>query len=417
MRRLYSTLLLVLLALALAGWVFWRYFYIATIQIDPLPTQATVSINGKPSVDRLFQVPAGSYQFSVGAPGYRTENFSITVGTGDQVTKRVELVNLPKATKLLDGPLTSVAASNDRKILYFQKDTSLQRYDLTAPEGSPAVPITPALTDVTQVNWSKDFALALLYKKDGEVGLYDFNRYDLLHQEYRLLDKGIKNSQWNPDASGLFYQFQTDAEYSLVKATRSGAISERLADLRNLPIQSPDLIMTTAPNNLIYFSSRNPKVAGDIFLFSTFERIFAPITESGSAYGPVVAPDGKRIVYLDNGELVAAEPNGKNKRNLAVRSKLGNYDFIDGHRVIVFASNSIAVVDTSDGSQQSYEVYAPSDAISSLIPDPNGQRLYYVYRGDLYRLDFKPAPTNAAPPTPATSPLPSSSPTSPGATP
>ncbi len=392
MKRLYWTLFFVLIAIGVAGFVFWRYFLQATIAIDPVPSTAVVTINGTPIADRTFHVNRGQYMIAVSAPGYQSQSFKVNVGIGSRIMKRVVLASLPRPTRLLDGPLRSLTLSGDRKTLFFERGGVLYLLDLTAASPIP-VPITPVLTGIGEIDWSPDFALALIHKTNGEVGLYDFNRYDLLHQEYRPLPSGVGATAWAADASGFYYDYQDMAsgEHAIIKADRAGANPVRLFDWRsvaNFPLATPKL--TTGPGSLLLLTPPNKKTRGDLFIFDTFQKTPpAAITESGHATGPILSPDKSRLLYTDNGELVVSDISGSNKRNLTLRPRPGNYSFVDNSTVAVLLPNQLALVNTLNGSLQNNEIYAPSDKIETLFTDPAGSLVYYTYQDKLYTIKIK----------------------------
>lgn len=403
MNRLYLSLLFVVLVMGVAGWVFWRYFYLASVSIDPLPSEATISVDGKTVPDRTLRLPRGDYKIEISAPGYRSQQFIAKVSYGSQINRRVELEALPSPKKLLDGPLASLAPTPDRKAVFFAKKGVLHQYSLAIPpEGAPAppaVPITPLLTGITAIDWADDFNLAIFYKK-GELLLYDFNRYDLLHQEQRALDTTYTDTAWASDGSGFYAIKQVpNGEYSLVKANRAGEGVTRLLDLTGFPIKK--LSILAGPPNLLILSSAEAKRPGDseasavadIYLFDAFQRLPpAPITESGRASAPVLSPDRTKIAYLDSGELVTADITGKNKRNTGLRPRAFNYSFADSNKLMVLTANQVSLFSLADGVKTELEVYAPSEVVSDFMANPDGETVYYVYQGDLYRLNSQSQP-------------------------
>jgi hypothetical protein len=395
MKRLIITLLLVLLAFIVAGYVFWRYFYLGNITLDPRPSNATISVNGKPVADRTLRLPSGTYTITVSAPGYRSQEFKTKIGIGSQLNKRVTLAVLPQPVLLLSAPINSINPDSEKENLYFEHQNVLYRYNLSQPTLSP-VALTPPLKDTVSVNWSPDFQLALITKKDGEVQLYDFNRYDLLHQSYRQLDSGIQTTLWTKEGDGFFYEYLLPkSEHSLIKVDRGGRNPVRLADLTNL-FANPDLkpltklVWQQATSTQLILSQKDTKQPADILLFNAHERTIQKVTDSTAAYGPVISPSGSQIAYLDNGELVTAQLDGKNKRNLVLRPQLGTYSFLDDKQLVVLRPNMVTVINVTDGTSKDYEVYAPSDSIDYLAIDPNSKTLYYTFKGSLYRLDFQP---------------------------
>lgn len=393
MKKLYLTLFLVILAITFAGFIYWRFFFISSFNIDPVPSNATVSINGQTTPDRSIQLAKGDYTVTVSAPGYRSQSFTVSVGYGSQVNKRVELEQLPKPKQVLEGPIESLQPTPNRQEIFFKRSGVFYRFPLVSDRPIPAVPITPTLTDVETATWSPDFALALLRKTNGETGLYDFNRYDLLHQEYRSLGLGINSPVWLADGSGFYYEEVKDGQRSLMRANRAGTGSTRIMNLTNFPMS--DLQIQLGSGTLLVISSKKANEPTstektDIVLLDTHQQTVGAITESGRASHPVLSPNKSLIAYLDSGELVTSEITGKNKRNYNLRPKAGSYLFIDEVNVAVFTPNLVTVVNTHNGSRQTYEIYAPSDEIGNLFADPSGKIIYYTFGGNLYQINFRP---------------------------
>jgi hypothetical protein len=390
--KLYSTLLFVVAALAVAGFVFWRFFYLATITISPAPTTATVTINGTPTADRVFRVPSGSYQFTVAADGYRPQNLTVNVSLGSSVSKKVELVSLPQPEKLLEGNIRSLATSTDGKIIYFEKGNVLYRHELNTPI---VAPITPPLNPITSVDWSEDFALALIHYVDGNVDLYDFNRYDLVHQEAKPLGKTIKQTAWIGDGTGFYYVNRTEAgDVAMMRANRAGSDVTRVGELAGFPL--PNFSMTIGQTHQLFLANKDLTQTGDIFLFNAHQRLFGQLTQSGASYGPIVSPNRKQIVYNENGELVTATAEGQQKRNLTVRARVGNYRFLNDTTVAALGVNTISFIDTTTGKAESLEVFAPNDNVTGFTALPDGHVLY-VYQNQLYRLNPREVKTAASP--------------------
>lgn len=388
MKRLYITLFAIIAVLVLAGFIFWQYFFLATLSLDITPKDAQVVINGKPVIERVVRLPKGTHTIEINAPGYRSESFTVKTGYGSQESKQITLIDLPKPTKILTGPIASVVVNDTKDRVFFSQNNTLYQFDLGAPAGAPVIPITPVLSNIKQVIWSPDFKLALLQKTDGEFGLYDFNRYDLLHQEYRIFNKNIKQAVWSPDGSGFYAEYLgEDGEHSFIKANPTNTTQTRLAGLVGFPFKNFSFI-ASSPTNLIV-SSTNLKEPSDLLTFDTHQKNFVPLTDSQAAYGPVVSANQSKIAYIDNGELVIADIDGKNKRNTGVRAKVGNYTFLDSDRVLAFTANQLTVITVADGTKKDYAVYAPNDSIANLFASSDGKTIYYTYKDSLYRLNVE----------------------------
>lgn len=387
MKHLYLTFALVILAISAAGFVYWRYFFLATVAIDPVPGEAVISVNGQPKVDRTLKLPPGKYDIKVAAEGYRSQQFPVKVGYGTVINKRVELLPLPKPKLILTGPIGSTKPTSDKKEIFFEQKGVLYRYPLTEALPPVAIPITPAIADLERINWSPAFDLALISKKGGETGLYDFKRYDLLRQEYRPLGSNLGATLWKEDGKGFFAEDRS-AGRLLTLANRAGTGSSVVLDLTTLPIEAWQL--QHGPANILILSEAAANKTADIMVVDTYQKSIAPITDSLRAIKPVLNPTKSRLAYLDNNELVTSEVNGQNKRNHGLRPKPGNYTFIDEMNLAVFSPNLVTIINTGDGTKTEYEIYALSDAIDGLFADPSGKILYYTFDGNLYQINFRP---------------------------
>ncbi len=387
MKKLYLSLILLVITLSFVGFIFWRYYYLATITIEPNPTDAVITVNGQSIADRTFRLPRGDYQIEISKPGYRTQALLVKAGLGTQVNKSVALEALPQPTSLLKGAIRSVAMSPDKKAIFFEQNNTLYTYSLVAPAATPAIPITPQLSDIKSVDWSPDFQLALIHKNSGETGLYDFKRYNLLHQEYQVLAAGNQQAVWASDGNSFIYENKgSDGEHSLIRANRAGGEISRLAGLAGFPVTNLELTGGSGTN--LYLSNKDVQSAGDIFLFDSHQRTVTPLTDSTRAYGPVTSADGSKLLYQDNGELVVADADGKNKRNLNIRARVGNYQFIDNKTVAVLTANTVTTITIENAAQKSYEVYAPDDAVDNFSVDTTGKTIFYSYKDTFYQLPF-----------------------------
>lgn len=387
MKHLYLTLAFVVATLAVAGFVFWRYFYLATIIIDPIPTDATVTLDGKATPERTLRVKRGRHQIRVSAEGYQAMETTVDATLGSQYVRRFELVPLPRPTKLLDGPIRSVRMAADGQSLFYAKDGTLFIIPATLDKsGLPAVPITPPINELTAVEWAPDFSLAIVHKQD-EVGLYDFKKYDLLHQEYRRFDSAGIATAWTADGTAIVAETELEDRRLLVRRNRAGGEPTNLSDLTNFPLK--DISLLTGPGNLTVISSQSAESPNDILLFDIHQRLIIPLTDSGRAMAPVLSADRSLIAYLDNGELVTAEISGKNKRNHALRPQPTAYSFIGKDRLAVITPNNLTIINLQDGSRQSTEIFAPSGAIRQLMADSDGKLFHYLYQDSLYRLILK----------------------------
>ncbi len=384
MSRLYLSLILAFIALGLAGFVFWRYFYLGTLVLDLVPTQATVTLNGVAVPDRTLHLRRGTYEVTVSAPGYRNESFTHTSSLGRQANKRLELVSLPRPKLILDGAISSVATNAERTHLFFVKDHTLYRLNL-AVAGQPAQAITPKLAGIVRVDWSPDFALAILYKTNGEVGLYDFNRYDLLNQSYKVLGQTITATTWEADGSAYYYLNQLpDGTNLLVKADRSGTDIARY-DHIGVPAGTK-VTLVSGPANQVLITGTDRQRPNDIIVSDNYTRTITPLTTSQNAFAPVLSPSKKYLAYLENGELVVATAAGKDRRNTNLRPRANSYAFVSETSLAVLTANMISLINPQTGETTSHEVYAPDDTITALIASADGKVVSYVYKGNLFAL-------------------------------
>ncbi len=383
MTRLYLSLILALAILALAGFVFWRYFYLDVLVLDIIPTEATVTVNGTPVADRTLHLKQGSYQLVISAPGYRSQSFSYSARLGGHTTKRVELVSLPKPQKVIDSAMHSLRTNADHSILYFAQDDTLYRLNLTEA-GQPAEPITPKLNGIRRVDWAPDFSLAILYRQNGEVGVYDFNRYDLLNQSYKAMTQPVTDTAWDVSGTSFYYLTKLpDGISLLVQADRSGNDLVRYDHL-GIPANRK-VRLVQGPTNEVMITGADPAVPDDIISSNNHTRTVIPITTSQNAYDPVFSDDKKQLAFRENGELVMATHEGKDRRNTNIRPNGETYAF-GPSKLFVLTPNQLSAVDRTTGALTTLDVYAPDDTITSLFVSTDEKTVYYLYQGTLFSL-------------------------------
>lgn len=393
MKKLYLGIIFIFAAIAIAGFVFWRYFLQATIILDPVPSEATITVNGRPTEKRTLSVPAGEYTVRVSADGFSEKTALLKVGVGGRVIKRFELEILPRPTQVLRGPISNLQTSNlqvstKNLEIFFESGGVLYSLPLVGEQAAAAVPITPKLTDLEKISWSPDHQLAVIKKTNGESGLYDFKRYDLQSQEYRKLGDSIKTIAWSNDGNNLFRLEENGGQRLLVRTNRAGAQAVNLADVSALPLRHPNLL-TAAGSYLIAFNNPTDGVA-NLFALDTYQRGVAPITDSGRAAAPVISPDKTHLAYLDNGELVSSTILGQEKRNHVLRPASGAYAFADNSTLVVLSPNTVTLIKLGSGEKQTFQVFAPSDEVNNLFAGNDGKTIYYIYQSSLYSLKFKP---------------------------
>ena len=157
--------------------------------------------------------------------------------------------------------------------------------------------VTPELEPIERVIFSPDFSLAVMKFKSGEIGVYDFNQYDLINQEYTPWGKDIKEIVWRPDGEKLLYQKTTaGGDNALFVNNRLNEKEERILDLRGEGLESPQFTWSQDGKKVLIIGREN------LYLYAYTDKKLSYIAQNGVTSAQIM-PDSSTIIFTQSESL------------------------------------------------------------------------------------------------------------------
>lgn len=365
-------------------------FYKGTISVNPTPISAKITINNQTvSGATNFRLNPGNYNVKIEAEGYVTYEKKFALGSTKTIKLSVALNKIPQAKSLAQG--TQFLAKGDQENLMYLDDGGKTLYKMERPSGEAPeiIAITPAaMTGMSNIFWAPLRDVAVI-KKTSETSLYDFKRYDLLHQETTAWPQGIGDITWSPDGKYVFYYFNPQGgEKTLIRADRTNTNLERFYNLKDSAISNPKLRWSSDGKNVLVVTS-------DIYILDTYTKNLTKLTENENVTDANFSPDSNWIIYSNQTGLFLLDLLGKNKRDLQTKTSLDK---------IVWTSNSksfIAAVPTSTSSDRLFKVNIDSGERKEIFFDnslvlnafnltllSDEKILYFISNSNIYSLDI-----------------------------
>ncbi len=356
----------------------------------------------------------GRHRLVVKAPGKVPQIRDLRLKPAQLKTDlNLELKDLPQAVKLLDQSVESFdyQTSTDTVLAYLKQNRTIVRLRLNpqAPndktEPPPALePATaPALPELTQIAYSPDFNLAVLTKSDGEVGLYDFARYDLLNQEFRLWSKDIISPAWRPDGQQILYLYAPPGgERSLIATDRKHQQLDRLFDARQENLEKAQMSYAASGELALIVGS------GNLYLFTFPTKVLTKLV-SGGVEGGLLSPKGTRVIFSQDGQLkwieFESEPNfpqgpdqtelavgriaAANPNGLGLNGQISQVAFLSEDLVLAAESDRLVKIRLSDGKRRPFFAN-----LGQLQPDKikltrNLQSILFLAQGSLWQIELE----------------------------
>ena len=365
-RVIYVSMAVTATALLLLFWLFSRSFVAFRIT----PAQATFSVDNAQigltaaGMARSDLSP-GIHTVKVSADGYIGQSFDVNFKRGFMKEVDISLKKLPTPETVSAGATLFAHGSgfNDGYYLGNNGTTIYQiKYGLDATSGKVNVTENKAITDarlsnISEIIWEPTHDLALLRKTDGSVNLFDFMKYDFVHQTETPWGTGVGSVAWAPDSSEIAYYYAPGTgERSLILTNFLNTAPTRVADLNDNNIENP-LLRWSPDSQWLLVIPRNTDVAkNNIYLFNVYSRKFTQLTTNGGQVDAIFSPDGNKILYstLNNDPnspiptvISIMDLNGKNQRALNLRAEISKIVWTsDSKNIVVSAFDNTAKAET-----------------------------------------------------------------------
>lgn len=411
-RQIYLIIAIIAVALLLLFWFFSRSF--ASIKVVPntakvIIDEATVRTTASGMAKKVTS--PGLHQVRVEASGYVGVSKEISFGRGLMKTVTIELKKLPDPL-LIGAGATQLTKGNGFNDGYYLGDGGSTIYKMKVgldENGNVKLNDNHAITEarfsnIDEIIWSPTKELALLRKTSGEITLFDFMKYDFVHQTEIAWGRDIGSVAWAPDNSKIAYYYApVGGEKSLIFANLTNTEVTRVADFKSLGIDNPILRWSPDSSSLLVIPRNSDSAQNKIYLFSIYSRTLKAVNESGNQADAMFSPDNNRILYATHSQdpaspvlrfLSVMKSDGTEQRSLDIRAELDKVAWSKDSRVIIVATydsvttqESIFSFDTEKKEKSGFTIKDLGNIfINSLIMSDDGNIITYQTKDGIYAL-------------------------------
>ena len=344
------TLLLVVVA-AVLGLIWFLNQSFVTITISP--TAAKLSIDNAPllvsrkGVGKTTLMP-GLHTVKLEADNYLTFSQEVNFKRGQKINLKYTLKAKPEITSIEAGARFIAPGKEAGDIFYLNgAGTTLYRAKLTLGTDNKVTsavdPITSGrLSGINQIIWSPSKDLAIFKKNDGAY-LFDFQKYDFVHQTENLWSKDIGDIAWAPDNSKIAYFSNPNGEKSLIFANTTNTEKTRIANLADLNIDNPFLAWSPDSQYLIVIPRNKNYDENKIYLYDTYSGSLNSVNDIGDQMSAKFSPDSSKILYSSYSKgsgdtdpyiISVMNKDGSEQKNLDIRTSTDNIVWIDNNTIL-----------------------------------------------------------------------------------
>lgn len=364
----YGIGLAILLLIWLIVWVFSHSFLTLVVK----PVNAVVTIDNVPKdlsrggIARKVLSP-GEHQIRIEAEGY--VGIEKNVKLSRVLWKKIPfaLNNVPSVTEVTkDASMLFAPLSRDHVNYLCQEGKAIFRSDFTFDEEGKIVTTQKPLTDaklsgITEIIWSPSEELALLRKAEG-ITLFDFKKYDFVHQTETFWGGNIGSVAWAPDNSKIAYYYSPDsATKTLVFSNIAGDQKETILNFADFNISDPLLRWSPDSQWLLIIPRDQDLALNKIFAFNAYTRMLSTLTETGYQIDASFNASSDKIFYMTKLNdltkkqvytLSVMNADGNNKKSLDLAASLKRTDWhkksnffttillgLEGERSVIFSAN------------------------------------------------------------------------------
>lgn len=416
------TLLVVLIVIA-GVVVYFFFFYKSTLEISISQEDAEIVIGEEKIGPGITKIRPGLYQLVVERDGFVKYEKEVRIEFFEITSLSIALKEIPEIKKISDQKTKFLAYNKERDayIYFVPKESAFYRVENTSSDKHPILTSPHQIKNLINVVWNPDRLTAILkiknensvlsgtpfHKPDVSQGavmtfLYDFGRYDLLHQEAHFWGTGIGDAEFTPDGNQVAYFFEPGTgEKSLVVANKNNGEINRVLDMR--AFSAAKISWAKDLKSVVIADQSTDYDNNQIYVYDLIQKELFTLTESGRIINAVFGPESEKIIYSTyladpdfSGKSVLSvmDSDGKGQKELGIRAYINQLEFSEANKFLVFdeenkASFKLKMVDIGSGQKTNY-VYKE---INDLSPEgveyiESKNLLIFISQETVYSLDL-----------------------------
>lgn len=346
------TIIILLLLIPLSAAAYLFFFYRTTLEVTTSQSEAKITLNKEVISSGTNKVKPGTYTLGVTKDGFVTYSKKIEVRYFKKLSLSVILKEVPKISSLYEGEANYLAYNKESDLYLFYVPQEAAFYRVST--GDPILTTPHQIKNVIEVIWNPDRLTAILKIKNddailadtpfynpgvaqGEIMtyLYDFGRYDLLHQEAKFWGTGIETLSFTPKGDQVAYYFEPgNGEKSLIVANKDNSAVNRILDLRDLT--NPKISWSSDLKNIVLTNRSTQYDTNQVYVFNLIDKTLKPVTDGGQSLNAIFDPKGEKIIYgtyssdpdfSNYSSLTVMDRDGQNKKELHTRSFINQITF------------------------------------------------------------------------------------------
>lgn len=358
-----------------------------TITYSPQNSQATID-GEKISSSIKTQLSAGNHDVKILLEDYIPFEQEINLGFGTHENINVELRGLPIPEKIVSDQARFPSFSENKDSIFYLGDSGKTMYEVIgiSLEETASEKISPSFFEsVTNVVWSPNKKLAIVKQNEKNL-LYDFSRYDLLHQEITELDEGIKNITFSPDSSKIVYYYSPSdsTERTLVEASKTNTDKYILYNFMGTGIENPRIDYSPDGKSILLVADNK------MYLLDILTENLTQLAQDKIILEAKFTPTNN-IIFTTNTSTFTTSKEAIEYKELDINTSLNKLTFFDDYTVLFIEDKDnyeafyLYSLQTDQKVELVYNTKYKLDPISALLTTDQ-KYIYFESNRFLYRL-------------------------------
>jgi len=386
-KKLIIIIIVILLLIgAGVGIYFWYKNTSLTIVATPQNSQILVDSNQFQN-NTQTKIKPGDYTIQVSLEDYIPYSKSTKLPFGGHISQSVTLRKLPVPEKALSDTAKFAVLSDDSRSMYLLSSDgkAINYIENILNKNLISEPISPSFfANVLDIVWAPNRELAIVKEKDKTL-LYDFKRYDLLHQEYTEFQKGVGDIVWSPDSKNMIYYYAPETkETTLIKSTEANTDQQIIYNFKDTNIRNPKLSWSPDGLDVLLVDK------GQIHILNLYSKNLSLILPEQNILEAEFTPDNN-ILFITKENAFIVDKSGQNLKKLSFSTSLDKINFIDSENLIlVEKTNNIEKfykynILSDDKIEFVYNTKYKLNPIDPILT-VNQELIYFESNGFLYRM-------------------------------